>query len=550
MVAPVKSGMRKAGLAASAASLLWLAQAGAVAWAIAGLLQPERAVAPLWVLVAGFVAIGVLRAGLDSLAGRLSFDAADTVLRAEREKLIARETRRTGEDTARRPAAEVATLAAEKLAAMTPYLTRYAPAKIKVSLLPLAILIAVVPFSWAAALTLLIAGPLIPIFMALVGMAAQKASEDQMEELSDMNVLLLERLSALVDIRLLDAGQRTIDTFHNAADRLRARTMRVLAIAFLSSTVLELFSAIGVAMVAVYVGLDLLGEVSFGNYGTPLTPAQGIFLLLLAPDYFQPLRDLAAAWHDKADATAVAKELAALEAEEETEFLGAGAFVAPLAAIGPLRTEGLEYRLPDGRVLRYPDIEIAPGETLAVTGPSGVGKTTFLRLLAGLAQPSGGRVMLGETALTAETADAWRARLGWMPQAPRFLAGSLRQNLHLAEGEDPRPLEEALQMAAADQVVATLPRGLNTRLGESGVGVSGGEARRLILARAALKRPGLVLADEPTADLDEETAHQVLDGLQALAREGAALIVATHDAGLAARMDRQIDFAHLAEEAA
>ncbi|MGB8622680.1 MAG: ATP-binding cassette domain-containing protein, partial [Paracoccaceae bacterium] len=460
-------------------------------------------------------------------------------LKAERSRLVVREARRTAEDPNRPPAAETATLAAEKLAALTPYLTRYAPARIRVMVLPPVLLAVSAWFSWAVALVLLVAGPLIPVFMALVGMAAKEASKRQMQELTDMNVLLLERLSALVDIRLLDAGERSTARFRKSADALRGRTMEVLRIAFLSSTVLELFAALGVAMVAVYVGLSLLGALGWGAYGAPLTPAEGVFLLLLAPDYFQPLRDLAAAWHDKAAAQAVAQDLEELEARPETAFPGTGGAAAGLPAPLPLRTIGLAHRLPDGRLIRFPDIALEQGETLAVTGPSGAGKTTLLRLLAGLVTPEQGHIQLGETALNADTADAWRARLGWMPQVPRFVSASLRRNLTLAAGASPRPLEGALRLAGAEGIVARLPRGLNTILGEGGAGVSGGEARRLILARAAFGGPALLLADEPTADLDEETAALVTEGLLGLVREGAALIVATHDPALAARMERQ-----------
>ena len=540
MLAPVRGGLRRAALLSAGADLVWLVQAGAVAVAIGGLLQPSVGQPGLALLSAVFVAVGLLRALMADAAGRLSFDAAEAVIGAERARLIARETRRASDDPARPPAAETATLAAEKLARLTPFLTRYTAARFRVMAAPLVILAVSAWFSWAVALILLVAGPLIPVFMALVGMAAQQASERQMEELSDMNVLLLERLSALVDIRLLDAGERSTARFRASAESLRRRSMEVLRIAFLSSTVLELFAAIGVAMVAVYVGFALLGELGFGAWATPLTPAEGIFLLLLAPDYFQPLRDLAAAWHDKADANAVARDLAELESRPETRLLGQGAAAPAPATAAPLTTRGLRHRLPDGRWLSFPDITLAPGETLAVTGPSGVGKSTLLRLLAGLATPEAGEVRWGDMALCDETADAWRARLGWMPQAPRFVAGTLRRNLRLAEGDNPMAMEEALRLSAADHIVATLPRGLNTRLGETGTGVSGGEARRLILARAALRRPALLLADEPTADLDEETAELVTGGLLKLAAGGTALIVATHDPALAARMDRQI----------
>jgi len=264
-----------------------------------------------------------------------------------------------------------------------------------------------------------------------------------------------------------------------------------------------------------------------------------VFLILLAPAFFEPLRELAAAWHDKAAALAVAEELQAQAAAEAPPMPGAGAEAGPLPGPPAISARGLALRTPGGW-LRFPDLTVAPGERVAITGPSGAGKTSLLALLAGLQAPDAGGVTVAGVGLDAASADAWRARLGWLPQVPHFLAGSLRRNL------SPRPVEPdrmaaALAAAAAQGVVDRLPRGLDTRLGETGTGVSGGEARRLLLARLILQAPEVVLADEPTADLDPETAAQVIAALDALAAGGATLIVASHDPALIARMDRRID---------
>jgi ATP-binding cassette subfamily C protein CydD len=262
---------------------------------------------------------------------------------------------------------------------------------------------------------------------------------------------------------------------------------------------------------------------------------------MLAPDFFQPLRDFAAGWHDRAAATAVAGELAALGQSRERLILGTGAAAQRLAGPAQIETRGLAWRSPSGRLLSFPDLSIAPGDAVAILGASGAGKSTLLALLAGLAKPEAGRLTVAGLPLGDVTADAWRARLGWVGQAPHFLAATLRANLALGgDRHDEAALARALTLAQAGRVVVGLPRGLATRLGETGGGVSGGEARRLVLARAAFAAPDVLLADEPTADLDAATAAAVTDGLLELGRAGATLILATHDLALARRMDRVI----------
>jgi ATP-binding cassette subfamily C protein CydD len=531
MMGAARGKVRLASMLSAASSLIWPLQAGVVAMAIAGLLGPMKEPGPL-AAASVFVLLGLARVVLNHQAERLLFAGGVTIVTRAREEIVRREMRTTDSGSA----ASTAVLASEKLDHIIPYVTRYAPAQARVMTVPLVILALSFWFSWAAGLVLLVTGPLIPVFMALVGLAAKEASQRQMADIGTLNDLLIDRLSALVDIRLLDAGPAVIADFAASADQLRSRTMNVLKIAFLSSTVLELFAAIGVAMMAVYVGFALLGAIEFGSYAAPLTPAAGVFLLLLAPDFYQPLRDLSAAWHDKAAALAVAGEFSEWRARTPPELVGKGGASERLPGAAEISLEGVAVRI-GGRVIRYPDISIQAGESVALMGPSGAGKTTLLRLLAGLALPDEGVIHVAGQRLDSATADGWRARLGWMPQSPHFLDADLADNISLGKSGD---LEQALQAAAADSVIAALPGGTEAWLGETGGGISGGEARRITLARAIFARPDILLADEPTADLDAETAGVVMAGLARLAGQGCGLIVATHDPALAARMDRTI----------
>lgn len=536
ILAPARRELTRAGLLSALAGALWPVQAAAIAWTVAAWAEGADPLPPAALAAAVLLVCGAARAGLDHLAGGLLFRAADRVLARETEALLRRE--------ARAPSAQgssaAAALIVQKLPLLQPWITRHHVAMTRVRILPLLLLALIFPISWLAGLTLLVAGPLIPVFMALVGMAAEDASRRQLTEIGSMNALLMERLSALLDIRLLGAEARAAADFETRAEALRDRTMAVLRIAFLSSTVLELFAALGVALVAVFVGFSLIGEIGIGAWGTPLTLGEGLFVLLLAPEFFQPLRDMAAAWHDRAAGLAVAAELEALDAEPRMAPPGRGEAAAPLPGPLSVRVEGAAAALP-GHAVALPDLALGPGESLALTGPSGAGKSTALAALAGLAPLRSGRIEVCGRALDDATADAWRARLAFVPQRPHFPDARLGDWLDpRGAGADPWP---ALRLAEAAEIVARLPDGLDARLGETGGGVSGGEARRLMLARAVMAGGDLVLADEPTADLDAETAAKIIAALARLKARGVAVIVATHDPALAAAMDRRAPIA-------
>jgi ATP-binding cassette subfamily C protein CydD len=535
-MAPEARGIRMAAALTVVAGLAWPVMAAAVALVFGALVEGRATPATIWGMGALFVGAGALRICAGHRAARRLDLAADRILARERAALLASQDR-LAPRAERATSAATAAMLTDKLPLLRPAIVRHRPAALRAAILPLVYLALALPFSWAVALILAVAGPLIPVFMALVGLAAREASERQMDEIGSLSGLLGERLSALTDIRLLDARRRMGAEFADRAEALRARTMAVLRVAFLSSTVLEFFSAVGVAMVAVYVGFALLGEIPFGAWATPLTLSEGIFLLMLAPEFFQPLRDLAAAWHDKAGALAVSRDLVETEAEGQAEILGTGGAADVRTGAPSLTSTGLRLG-----ALRFPDLTLRPSEAIALTGPSGSGKSTLLSLIGGLETPDAGRITLDGATLSADTADAWRARIAWVPQAAQMLAGPLRSTLALGRATAPTEAElrAALDLASAGDIVARLPGGLDTELGETGGGVSGGEARRLMFARAALSGRPVLLADEPTADLDAATAAEIVAALLALRARGMTVIVATHDATLAAAMDRRV----------
>ena len=533
------SGARRAAWLEVLAALLWIPAAALLAAALDRLIFSASEADGLTLYLAGFLAIALLRGLLTLYAGRLAENAALTVQGRLRRALAAALTRQSPFDTGRVAAGQAAATLTDHVGALGPWLTRYQPARLKVMLVPAAIALAVLPVSWAASLALLVAGPLIPIFMALIGQRARLASERQLNELGTMNAYLLDRLQGLTTIRLLGAGAQALDRLEQAAGRLHASIMRVLRLAFLSSAVLELFAAVGVALVAVYVGFSLLEYLRFGAYGAPLTLAKGLFILLLAPDFFLPMRDFAASYHDRAAAEAAGGTIAGILQSERPALLGSGAAAAPLGGPAVIRLAGVRFGYDGTRpVLDGIDLDIRPGEQVALVGLSGSGKSTVLAMIAGLLRADAGAVEVAGLPLDDTTADGWRARLAWVGQRPHFLHGSLRRNLTLDRpGISPAEIAGALRLASAEAVVARLPQGDGTMLGEAGQGVSGGEGQRLAVARAALRGADIILADEPTAHLDVETAEVVANGLFRLA-EGRTLILATHDEALAARCGR------------
>jgi ATP-binding cassette subfamily C protein CydD len=537
----------------TAASLLWIPQAALLSLAVGDIATGNGADTVI-ARAGGILMLGVARSVLDAFGNRLAFRNARLSLSEYRARAIEALATRSPLDPARPASGLAASILAEQAEAIVPYLARLRPARLRATIVPIAILLGVMANSWAAALVLLVAAPLIPIFMALVGWRARAASEAQLVELGSMNAFLLDRLRGLATIRALRAVDATARRLRADAESLRARTMVVLRIAFLSSAVLELFAALGVAMVAVYVGFHLLGQLPFGTWGGRLSLNEGLFILLLAPAFFEPLRDLSAVWHDRAAGEAALEALHRL-ARSGSECPGARdghAVSEPVEAMPPsVRIENLGFRYAPQRALVFDrfNLDVVPGEHVALLAPSGAGKSTLLALIAGLAAPESGRILVAGQPLSASNAAELRRRIAWIGQRTHIFPGTLACNVTMGRTDiDPSSVSAALRLAGLEAAAAR--RG-PAPIGEGGVGLSGGEASRLALARvAAMPGASLILADEPTAHLDTATARDVANALLALAH-GRTLILATHDPVLAARMDRIVRLAPVVlEEAA
>lgn len=480
----------------------------------------------------------VIRIGLGGLGEVAAVRFGEAIKGRLRAGLVGDLLRRSPTWTAAKSSGALSSTVLEQVEALDGYFTRYLPAVVQAAILPIAFAVIAFSVDWIVGLLFLISAPLIPVFMALAGWGAEAASRSQASALSRLSGRFADRLRGLVTLKLFGQDAAETARVRLASEELRVRTMRVMRIAFLSSAVLEFFAALGVAGVALYVGLTFLDLVTVRS--TELTLQAGLFCLLMAPEVYQPLRLLAAHYHDRASAKAATAEIE-LELEALPEVATAAAVpVNGAAATGAVALDlrGVVLADPTGRpVIESADLVLEPGTHIAILGTSGIGKSTLLEAVAGLRAFTGDIRIDGKALGDIDEAEL-RRRVGMLGQRPRLFAGSIADNIRLGRRDaDHGAVRLAAQQARVSDFADALPEGPATRLGEDGLGLSGGEIQRIALARIYLRDPGLVLLDEPTAHLDAATEALVLDGLAEFAR-GRTLIVATHSHAVAARMDK------------
>jgi ATP-binding cassette subfamily C protein CydD len=437
-----------------------------------------------------------------------------------------------GHGVTRRTGGEALSAVVEGVEALDGHVARFEPARLAAVAAPLLVIAAVAVATPVAAAILLF--NLVPfgLVMALAGGAAAEESRRQFLALERLSSLFLDRVRALPVVLAFQAEGAVTRDLSLAAEDLARRTIRVLRVAFLSSGALEFFAALSVALVAVYCGFNLLRLLPF-PVPEQLDLKRAFFALALAPEVYAPLRRLAAAYHDRQAAEAAARTLAALPAP--TPAPPAVSFDAAPAI--RFQAVTVAYAADETPVFEGFDLDVAPGEVVALLGPSGSGKTTLLNLLLGLAPLGGGEVLIGDARLS--HLGSMASAVAWAGQSPLVLPGTLADNLALAwPGATRDQLEQAARAVGLAQVLDGRG-GLDARLDERGAGLSGGERRRLSLARALLKPAAILLLDEPTADLDAASELALLPIIRQAARSRTTLI-ATHSEALAALADRVV----------
>jgi ATP-binding cassette subfamily C protein CydD len=498
------------------AGTLALAQAWLVAGVLAGVLQAAPlAIAPL----AAAFALVLARAGLAAWQEAAAFAAGSALRQDLRRRLFARLAALGPAFTEARESGALASALVDRTEALEGFFARWLPALALACLLPFAAGILAFGIDPTVGIGLLLLPPLTFAALAIGGIGAARAASKQFAELGRMGAYFLDRMRGLASLVVLGQERAEGDRIARVADDFRVRTMAVLRVAVLTSALFEAVFVTAVALVSLRAGLSL-------QAGT-LALHEGLFLLLLIPEMFQPMRALLGAYHDRQQAAGASDALAAILAEPAS---AAGTKTLPDPARIAVGFEAVTFAYPGRPVPALENFSgtVAAGETLVLTGASGSGKSTLLDLLLGVRVPDAGRVTLNGVPVH-ELAPEERARaITWIGSRPKLFHGTLRDNLLLGRAEaTDAELRAACEAARLGAVLARLPQGLDSLVGEGGFGLSGGEAQRVAIARAWLRDTKLLLLDEPTAHLDPETEAEVLESLRTLAA-GRTVVMATH----------------------
>ena len=468
------------------------------------------------------------RAVLIWLRERMGFKAGQALRLHLRQQIIQKLLAVGPMSLQQKPTGSWANLMLEQVENLHNFYARYLPQQFLSLIVPILILCVVFPINWAAGLILFATLPLLPIFMALAGIKAVEANQRNIGVLSRMSGQFLDKLRGLETIRLFGQAEKQTEQIYQSTEEFRLSTMNVLKMAFLSSAVLEFFTAISIAVMAVSFGFTFLGELDFGGYGAAVGLFTGFFCLMLAPEFYQPLRELGVFYHDKAAAIAAADNIETFLNEEVLSHQLSHPASQKDFQNQPLVIQAKDCVVlsPQGKRLTQPlNFDICEKQHIALVGQSGAGKSSLMNMLLGFL-PYEGSVTINGIELRELNLIQWREKLAWVGQNPQLIRGSLKENILLGNYEvSEQALTQALSLSKADEFVYRL--GLEHQVQDSNAGISGGQVQRIAIARALLRNYELLMLDEPTASLDLQSEQQVLQALHHLSQQHTTLMI-TH----------------------
>jgi thiol reductant ABC exporter CydD subunit len=482
----------------------------------------------LVLLILAFAARGAFAWGME-VSGRR---AAAAVLSELRLSLIERRLRTDPTSLDSAESAEITATAVQGVDALEAYFARYLPQVVLAGVVPLLVIAWVAVIDWESALIMLLTLPLVPLFMWLIGRYTEQRTRERWDALTKLSAHFLDLVRGLPTLRAFGQARSQGAALEQIGDRYRRTTMATLRVSFLSGSVLELAATLGVALVAVTAGVRLVG----GELGLQA----GLTVLVLAPEVYLPFRALGAEYHSSADGLAVAERM--FELLDAPPSVGAleGSTVPPSPASAPIRLERVSFAYP-GRprpVLDRFDLELFPGETVALVGTSGAGKSTVASLLLRLLDPATGSITVGGVDLARCDGAAWRRQVAWVPQHPTLVRGTVESNIALGCAAS-AGVRDAARLAGADEFIRLLPHGYDTQVGDGGRPLSTGERRRIGLARAFLRDAPFVILDEPTADLDPDSVEVVSNAMRRL-QSGRTVLLIAHRPELVRHADRVV----------
>ncbi len=431
----------------------------------------------------------------------------------------------------------LASMAIEQCDALTGYVSRFYLQRLIVVTTPIMLLVAAATQSWIATLILLLTAPLVPVFMVLIGHATARKSRQQFAAMAQLSGRFLDWLRGTATLQRLDAVGHASQDIDASAEAYRMRTMSVLKIAFLNTAALELLAALSIALLAVYLGFGLIGILPWQKNTVPVPYQSALFLLLLAPEFYAPLRQLGADYHVKAQAEGAIAELSPLLAFQSAENTKANPFI--LTAPPAIDADKIWVNHQQRTRLAPLSFAIAAGERLAIVGQSGSGKSTLLQIFLGFCAYQGD-IFIDNQNFNTINSTQFRHQIAYLSQQTMLLPMSIADNLRLPNptASDDK-LWQILAQVGLKPLIKALPNQLDTQLGERGSGLSGGQQRRLAIAQLLLQDAQLWLLDEPTEHLDSDTAAEINGLLQQVTR-GKTVLWVTHDATNLPWLDRQI----------